>query len=71
MTFWSESSYLSDGIKELGFSSVYQDHVLLLRSPIELVDQSHTPVFEYFRCSLFSTISEPWVMMMSMLPPHF
>ena len=27
-----------NGVKELGFSSVYQDHVLLFRSPIGLVD---------------------------------
>ena len=35
---------LSYGVKELGSSSVYQDHVLLLRSPIGLVGQSHIPV---------------------------
>ena len=44
--------------------------MLLLCSLLGLVDQSHIPVFKYFRCSLFSTITEPRVMMLSMVLPH-
>ena len=68
--FRSESSYLSYGVKELGFFSVYQDHVLLFRSSLGLVDESPTPVLKFFRCRLFSTITEPWVMMLSLVLPR-
>ena len=54
--FYSFTSWPSDlsrpifptGLRNLAFSSVYQDHVLLLRSPIGLVDQSHTLVWSIF-----------------------
>ena len=67
--FWSESSYLSCGVKKLGFLFFYQDHMLLIRRLIGLMDLSLSSVSTTSVC--WQLISEPWYCDSKWLCHHF